>query len=113
VEDYLQAADVGLFTSETESFCLSILEAMSFGCPSAAFAVGGIPEVTLSGETGLLVPFGDTTALAQAVGALIAAPPHRATLGRAAQQRAREYFSAATIIPRYEALYRRLAGNQG
>jgi N-acetyl-alpha-D-glucosaminyl L-malate synthase BshA len=112
VEDYLQAADIGLFTSETESFCLSILEAMSFGCPSVAFAVGGIPEVTLSGETGLLVPFGDTTALAQAVAALIADPARRATLGRAAQQRAREHFSAATIIPRYEALYRRLAGNQ-
>ena len=34
IEDYLQAADLGLFTSETESFCLSILEAMFFGCPS-------------------------------------------------------------------------------
>jgi len=112
VEDYLQAADIGLFTSETESFCLSILEAMSFSCPSAAFAVGGIPEVTLSGETGLLVPFGDTTALAKAVATLIADPARRASLGRAAQQRAREHFSAATIIPRYEALYRRLAGNQ-
>ena len=33
IEDYLQAADIGLFTSETESFCLGILEAMCFGCP--------------------------------------------------------------------------------
>ena len=110
VEDYLQAADAGLFTSETESFCLSILELMSFGCPSAAFAVGGIPEVTRSGETGLLVPFGDTTALAQAVGALITDPMRRAALGRAAQQRAREHFSAAAVVPRYEALYRRVCG---
>ena len=45
IEDYLQAADLGLFTSETESFCLSILEAMCFGCPSVAPRVGGIPEV--------------------------------------------------------------------
>src|SRR5262249_36232986 len=45
IEDYLQAADIGLFTSETESFCLSILEAMCFGCPSVATRVGGIPEV--------------------------------------------------------------------
>jgi N-acetyl-alpha-D-glucosaminyl L-malate synthase BshA len=109
IEDYLQAADIGLFTSETESFCLSILEAMSFGCPSAAFAVGGIPEVTLSGETGLLVPFGDTAALAGAVASLIADPSHRLALGRAAQERAGLHFSAATIVPRYEALYRRVA----
>ena len=110
VEDYLQAADAGLFTSEMESFCLSILELMSFGCPSAAFAVGGIPEVTRSGETGLLVPFGDTAALAQAVGTLLTDPGRRAALGRAAQQRAGEHFSAAVVVPRYEALYRRVCG---
>ncbi len=38
IEDYLQAADLGLFTSDSESFCLSILEAMWFGCPSVATA---------------------------------------------------------------------------
>lgn len=108
VENYLQAADVGLFTSETESFCLSILEAMCFGRPSAAFAVGGIPEVTLSGQTGLLVPFGDTDALAGALATLINDPARRATLGQAAQLRAREHFSAAAVVPRYEALYRRV-----
>jgi N-acetyl-alpha-D-glucosaminyl L-malate synthase BshA len=36
IEDFLQAADLGLFTSETESFCLSILEAMFFACPSVS-----------------------------------------------------------------------------
>ena len=108
IEDYLQAADLGLFTSETESFCLSILELMSVGCPSAAFAVGGIPEVTVSGETGQLAPFADTAALADTVHSLLADPGRRATLGRAAQQRARAHFSAAAIIPRYEALYRQV-----
>jgi len=108
IEGYLATADLGLFTSETESFCLSILELMSVGCPSVAFAVGGIPEVTVSGETGLLVPLGDTAAMAGAVQALIADPVRRAALGRAAQKRARDNFSAAAIIPRYEALYRRV-----
>jgi glycosyltransferase involved in cell wall biosynthesis len=93
-----------------ESFCLSILELMSVGCPSAAFAVGGIPEVTISGETGLLAPFGDTAALSAGIEALLRDPARRAALGRAAQQRAREKFSAATIVPRYEALYRRVSG---
>lgn len=108
IEDYLQAADLGVFTSETESFCLSILELMRAGRPSVAFDVGGIPEVTVSGETGELVPFGDTLALAGTVAGLLAAPAYRVQLGRAAQRRARELFSAATIVPRYEALYRRV-----
>jgi len=108
IEDYLQAADLGLFTSETESFCLSILESMCFGCPSVATAVGGIPEVTVSGETGLLVPFGDADALAQAVESLLQNPAHRAALGHAARVRAREKFSAAAIVPQYENLYRKV-----
>jgi N-acetyl-alpha-D-glucosaminyl L-malate synthase BshA len=110
IEGYLATADLGLFTSEVESFCLSILELMSVGCPSVAFAVGGIPEVTVSGETGVLVPLGDTAAMSHAVESLIGDPARRAALGRAAQQRAREKFSAAAIIPRYEALYRRVCG---
>ena len=108
IEDYLQAADLGLFTSETESFCLSILELMSVGCPSVAFAVGGIPEVTIHGETGLLVPFGKTTALADAAESILRDPARRAVLGRTARVRAREQFSAAAIVPRYEALYRKI-----
>jgi L-malate glycosyltransferase len=108
IEAYLAAADLGLFTSEVESFCLSILELMSVGCPSAAFAVGGIPEVTVADETGLLAPFGDTAALAAQLAALGRDPARRTALGRAAQARARRDFSAAAIVPRYEALYRRV-----
>ena len=108
IEDYLQAADLGLFTSETESFCLSILELMSAGVPSAAFAVGGIPEVTLDQHTGVLAPFGDTAALAAGIESLLRDPARRIALGAAARARAREKFSAAAIVPRYEELYRRV-----
>jgi N-acetyl-alpha-D-glucosaminyl L-malate synthase BshA len=108
IEDYLQIADVGLFTSETESFCLSILEAMCFGCPSVSTRVGGIPELVEDGESGLLVPSGDVGALAGALEALIHDETRRRALGRAAQARARERFAAGIIVPRYEALYRRL-----
>ena len=110
IEDYLQVADVGLFPSDMESFCLSLLEAMCFGCPSVARAVGGIPEVMVAGETGLLVPTGDADALARAVESLIQDAPRRAELGAAAQRRARERFSADAIVPRYEELYRRVCG---
>ena len=108
IEDYLQVADIGLFTSETESFCLSILEAMCFGCPSVSTRVGGIPEVVEDNRSALLVPSGDVEALASALEALIHDEARRRVLGRAAQTRARELFSAEIIVPRYEALYRRL-----
>jgi N-acetyl-alpha-D-glucosaminyl L-malate synthase BshA len=108
IEDYLQIADVGLYTSDAESFCLSILEAMCFGCPSVSTRVGGIPEVVEDGESGLLVPAGDVEALAKTLDALIHDSSRRRALGRAAQARARERFSAEVIVPRYEALYRRL-----
>ena len=108
IEDYLQAADIGLFTSETESFCLSILEAMCFGCPSVAMSVGGIPEVTVHNETGLLAPFGHLDTLVRAVESLIQDPARRTTLGHAAKERAFGQFSAEAIVPRYEALYRRV-----
>jgi L-malate glycosyltransferase len=108
IEDYLQIADVGLYTSDAESFCLSILEAMCFGCPSVSTRVGGIPEVVEDGESGVLVPPGDVPALTKALEALIHDPSRRRALGRAAQVHARERFSAEVIVPRYEALYRRL-----
>jgi len=113
VEDYLQAADVGLFTSDVESFCLSILEGMCFSCPSVATAVGGIPEVVESGRSGLLVPHGDTDGLARAVEALVKDPGLRASMGAAAKLRARERFSADAIVPRYEELYRRVCARGG
>jgi N-acetyl-alpha-D-glucosaminyl L-malate synthase BshA len=108
IEDHLEAADLGLVTSDTESFCLSILEAMCFARPSVARRVGGIPEVVEDGATGLLVDSAEPDILARAVESLINDPVRRSTLGRAAQRRAREFFSAEAIVPRYEALYRRV-----
>lgn len=107
VEDYLQAADLGLVTSETESFCLSILEAMCFACPSVATHVGGIPEVVEDQRTGVLVPFGDTSALTRAIEDMIRQPGRRTALGIAAQQDAQARFSAEVIVPQYETIYRR------
>jgi glycosyltransferase involved in cell wall biosynthesis len=108
IEDYLQIADVLLQTSEMESFCLSILEAMCFACPCVSTGVGGIPEVVQNGVTGILVPFGDVDGLVRAVQGLIADPARRVQMGRAAQQRAQQLFSADAIVPKYEALYRRV-----
>ncbi|HWD18365.1 MAG TPA: N-acetyl-alpha-D-glucosaminyl L-malate synthase BshA [Verrucomicrobiae bacterium] len=108
LEDYLQIADVGFFTSESESFCLSLLELMYFGCPSVATKVGGIPEVVEHGKSGLLIPFGKPPLLTAALEKLIQDAPFRQELGEAACGRARAHFSAAVVVPQYEALYRRI-----
>jgi N-acetyl-alpha-D-glucosaminyl L-malate synthase BshA len=110
VEDYLQIADLGLFASENESFCVSILEAMCFGCPSVSTNAGGIPEVVEHGISGHLTPIDDVPALAAGLGQLLHDPERRRALGRAARDRAREHFSPEVIIPQYEALYRRVCG---
>ncbi|MEO8429525.1 MAG: glycosyltransferase, partial [Verrucomicrobiota bacterium] len=111
IEDYLQIADLGLFVSETESFCLGILEAMCFACPSVATRVGGIPEVIEDNVTGIMEP-GDAASLAKALEKLIREPMLRSTQGRAAKQRAHERFSAEVIVPRYEALYLRVCNHR-
>jgi N-acetyl-alpha-D-glucosaminyl L-malate synthase BshA len=108
VESYLQAADLALFTSDSESFCLGIVEGMYFACPSVSTNVGGVPEVITHDVTGLLVPAGDPVALALAVENLIQNPDRRIAMGRAAQQIAQTKFSADVIVPRYEKLYRRV-----
>lgn len=111
IEEFMQAADLTLIASESESFCLSILEGMWFACPSVSTRVGGIPEVVTDGRTGLLVPFGDAGALAGAIEALLKDPVRRAAMGTAARVDAMARFSADAIVPRYEALYRRLCGS--
>ena len=109
VEDYLRAADVGLYTSASESFCLGILEGMFFGCPSVSTRVGGIPEVVDDGVNGVLVDTADADPLADAVVRLAGSPAVRSAMGDAARQSAERRFSAAVVVPQYEALYRRLA----
>jgi L-malate glycosyltransferase len=106
VEEYLEAADAGLYTSEYESFGLSILETAFYGKPVVAFRVGGIPEVL--GDSCPLYPFGDLSAAAAALDALAESPNLAQELGERSRNRALERFSADRIVPRYEALYRRV-----
>jgi N-acetyl-alpha-D-glucosaminyl L-malate synthase BshA len=106
VEEYLEAADAGLYTSEYESFGLSILETAFYGKPVVAFRVGGIPEVI--GDSSPLYPFGDVTAAAAALDALVESPDLARRLGEQSRDRVLERFSADRVVPRYEALYRRI-----
>src|SRR6266513_2576643 len=106
VEEYLEAADAGLYTSEYESFGLSILETAIYGQPVIAFRVGGIPEVI--GDSSPLYAFGDLSAIAAAIDALVKSPSLARELGERGRDHAIDRFSAARIIPQYEMLYRRI-----
>lgn len=108
IEDYLQAVDIGCFTSESESFCLGILEAMCFAVPSVSTAVGGIPEVIEHGRSGLLAPLGDEDALVASLLELITQPELRRRYGLAAQSRAKACFSTTASVDHYLAYYRQV-----
>jgi L-malate glycosyltransferase len=110
VEEYLEAADAGLYTSEYESFGLGILETVFYGKPVVAFRVGGIPEVL--GDSCPLYPFGDVTAAASALDALVESPNLARRLGEQSRDRVLDRFSADRVVPRYEALYRRIVAGR-
>lgn len=110
VDEYLEAADAGLYTSEYESFGLSILETAFYGKPVVAFDVGGIPEVV--GDSCPLYPFGDLSAAAAALDALAESPNLARELGEQSRAHVFERFSADRVVPRYEALYRRIVAGR-
>ena len=115
-------AAVFVCPSVYEPFGIINLEAMACETPVVASAVGGIPEIVVPGETGVLVSFqseGGGSAepadpeffsrdLAEAVNQLIAEPSRRAEMGRAARKRVLERFSWAAIAEQTLEFYKDL-----
>jgi glycosyltransferase involved in cell wall biosynthesis len=110
VENYLPAADAGLYTSDNESFGLSILETLFFGKPVVAFRIGGIPEVV--GDAAYLHEFGDIAGMASSLDALVESPETARELGERGRARAEKEFTADQIVPRYEAVYRQVIASR-
>ena len=108
LETTLAQADLFLSSSETESFGLSMLEAMSCGVPCISTAVGGVAEVL--GDTGRLVPFGQPDAMAQAALAILQDASLHEQLAVQARKRAVEQFATDRIVAMYEQLYARVLG---
>jgi len=105
IEDYLQAADIGFFPSEDESFGMGILECMSFGLPVVTTRAGGIPEVVDEGKSGMLHTVGDTTSMARDLSRLAGEKKLRDEMGAHARERAQKYFSAESIVNQYIEYY--------
>jgi len=105
IPDLLAATDVFCLTSRREGAPRSILEAMAVGRAVVATDVGGVNELVVEGETGVLVPPDDPRAIAGALAALLADPERRARLGSAGRARARAHHTldraAAAIAGAY------------
>jgi starch synthase len=123
---YSQAA-LFVCPSIYEPFGIINLEAMACGTPVVASAVGGIPEVVVPGETGLLVPVRQITEapfepvdagrfasdLAAAVNELMRDEPRRQAMGEAARRRVEEVFGWPAVARKTADLYRRVCAASG
>ena len=108
VEETLVGADLFLLPSETESFGLAALEALSCEVPVIATAVGGLPEVVRNGENGFLFAVGDVESMAAAAIDLLQNDEKRRGFGTAGRRWALEQFDEGDVVNQYRRIYRRV-----
>lgn len=111
-EDVLQmmkSADLFVISSVTEGLGSTVLDAMAMRLAVVGTRAGGIPEAVVEGETGLLVPPGDSRALADAMTRLLKTPPLRRDMGEKGYARVAQQFGVARFLEGTLDAYRRAA----
>lgn len=110
---WMQAADAFVLSSRWEGLPMGLLEAGACALPAVATDVPGTGEVVVDGVTGTLAAVGDAVALAEAMGAMMAAPAEgRRAMGERARERIVEKFSMESVLDGWEALYEGLLGTR-
>ena len=107
--EILSIADLFFMPSQSESFGLSALEAMSCGVPVISSSVGGLPELNLHGETGYIAEFGDVERMARYAVELFSEEKKYKLFQKNARERA-EFFEEDKIIGYYEKFYEKILG---
>jgi glycosyltransferase involved in cell wall biosynthesis len=105
---YYRSAAVSVIPSLEEGFGIPAAEAMGCEIPVVASDAGGLPEVVENGVTGVVVPRGDSRALASALESLLADPMLRRRMGVAGRQRALRLFDWDRTAEKFEEIYRGL-----
>ncbi|MFL5244261.1 MAG: glycosyltransferase family 4 protein [Gemmataceae bacterium] len=108
VGDWLQASDIAVVPSHVEPLGNATLEAMAYCLPVIGSTAGGIPEMIVNEETGLLIPPRSPRALKEALKRLIADKGTRVRLGNQGRQRCEEHFSLAAHVRSVVAEYHRV-----
>ncbi|MEP6992493.1 MAG: glycosyltransferase [bacterium] len=109
VDTLLAASDVLVLASESEAAALPLFESMRAARPVVATGVGGVPEIVRDGETGIVVPRGDSLAMADAVLRILETPGLAAAMGAAGRRRALEQFDISHSLRALERIYREVA----
>jgi glycosyltransferase involved in cell wall biosynthesis len=108
-------ADIDIFalSSAWEGLPMVLLEAAASGLPLVATEVGGVPEVVIHEETGLLVPPSDPVGLADAICRLVDDTDLRITLGRNARRFVEQHFDVGRLAKQTAALYAEVLAERG
>jgi glycosyltransferase involved in cell wall biosynthesis len=105
VQPFLASLDLYVHPALMEGFGIAVVEAMAMGKAVVATTTGGLPEVVAQGETGLLVPPGDTESLAATVVSLLLDGVRREQMGCNGKLRAQERFSLDAAVRHMEQFY--------
>jgi glycosyltransferase involved in cell wall biosynthesis len=108
VHEYLQASDIFVFPTEKEAFGIALVEAMACGLPVIATPTGGIKEIVVDRQNGLLVEAGNFQQLYEAIQRLITDASAGTALGRAAVATARARYPRNVVLGKYIDLFERL-----
>ena len=108
VAGLLTASDLFVLPSLWEGLPVALLEAMAAAKPIVATAVAGTDETIIPGQTGLLVPPGDSLVLAVSISRLLREPAKATAMGQAARRHIERCFSAERNAAEHLGLYRRL-----
>lgn len=107
--EFFRLLDAFVLSSVSEGLPMALLEAMAAGLPIAATRVGGVPVALEQGNAGVLVPAGDSAALASAIWRIIQPPADSGfdpiSLGARARRRFLTKYTAAIMSSRYADLY--------